>query len=58
MVEVVLEVDSSKARYFQDKKHLSSQKIIETKENGYLLLKFTVTQEFELEELIKKWLPF
>ncbi len=57
LIEVVLEVDSSKAFYFKAKNHLKSQKIIETKENGNLLVQFKVTQELEIEQLIKSWLP-
>ena len=57
LVDVVLEVDKSVAGYFKAKKHLASQKVIETKENGNLLVQFKVTQESELEELIKKWIP-
>ena len=57
LVNVILEVDSSKSEFFKAKKHLSTQETIETKENGNLLIKFTVTQESELEELVKKWIP-
>lgn len=57
LVSVILEVDASRAKYFEDKKFLSSQVIIEKKENGNLILKYIVTQEFELEELVKKWIP-
>ena len=58
LIEVVLEVDSSKAFYFKSKKFLSSQQVLETKENGNLLISYQVTQEIEIEELIKKWLPY
>ncbi|RLA84292.1 MAG: hypothetical protein DRG78_01905 [Epsilonproteobacteria bacterium] len=57
-VEVIVEVDSKKAFFYKSKKHLKSQEIIETKENGNLIVKFTVTQELEIEELIKKWIPY
>ena len=58
LINVVLEVDESKAFYFENKKYLKSQELIEKKENGNLLLSFKVTQEMEIEELIKKWIPF
>lgn len=58
LIEVVLEVDVSKVFYFKSKKFLSSQQILETKENGNLLISYQVTQEIEIEELIKKWLPY
>ena len=55
-IEVVLEVDQSKARFFRAKKFLPSQKTTEL-DNGNLQLRYTVTRELEVEELIKKWLP-
>ena len=58
LIEVVLEVDSSKAAFFKMKKHLKSQKRVEKLKNGNLILSFKVTQERELEELIMKWIPF
>jgi predicted DNA-binding transcriptional regulator YafY len=58
LIPIVLEVDKSKAFFFESKKYLKSQEIIEKKENGNLLLSFKVTQEMEIEELIKRWIPF
>jgi predicted DNA-binding transcriptional regulator YafY len=58
LIPVILEVDKSKAFFFESKKYLKSQELIEKKENGNLLLSFKVTQEMEIEELIKKWIPF
>lgn len=58
MFDVVLEVHQKKAFYFRSKNYLSSQEIIEEKENGNLLVKYSVTQEIEVEELIKKWIPY
>jgi predicted DNA-binding transcriptional regulator YafY len=57
LIEVLLEVDVSKAHFFKAKKFLTSQKIIETKPNGNLILSYQVTQIIEMDELIKKWLP-
>jgi len=57
LVEIVVEVSAFKAQYFQMKKHLNSQEIIEEKEDGSLIIKYIVTQEFEVDELIKKWIP-
>ena len=56
-VEVRVEVDVAKAKFFKAKNHFPSQKIVETKEDGSLLILFKVTQEMEVEELIKKWIP-
>ena len=58
LINIILEVDESKAFYFENKKYLKSQELIEKKENGNLLLSFKVTQEMEIEELVKKWIPF
>ena len=58
LIDVVLEVDSSKAFFFNAKKHLKSQELVEKKDNGNLLIKFKVTKELEIEELIKKWIPY
>lgn len=58
LIEVIVEVPSEKARFFKAKKHLASQKEVEQKEDGTLVLSFRVTQEMEMEELIKKWIPY
>ena len=46
------------ARFFKAKKFLPSQNILEEKDDGTLILSFKVTQDLEVEELIKKWIPF
>ena len=56
-MEIKREVDSKKTKHFKAKKHLASQVIEEEKENGNLILKFEVTDEIEIEDLIKSWLP-
>ncbi len=58
LIDIVLEIDSSKAYFFQAKKHLKSQEIVKEKENGNLLIKYKVTKELKVEELIKKWIPY
>lgn len=58
MIEVLVEVDNKKAKFFKLKKFLSSQKTVETKNDGSLILSFKVTQEMEIEELVKKWIPY
>jgi predicted DNA-binding transcriptional regulator YafY len=57
LINVVVEVDSQKAKFFKAKKFLPSQKELELKDDGSLVLSFRVTQEMEMEELVKKWLP-
>ena len=58
LIDVVVEVESQKARFFKAKKFLPSQKVVETKDDGSLALSFKVTQEMEMEELVKRWLPY
>ncbi len=57
MVKILVEVDEKKAHFFETKKFLPSQNIEEKLSNGNLLISFKVTQELEVEDLIKKWLP-
>jgi predicted DNA-binding transcriptional regulator YafY len=57
MTEVIVEVKNEKTRFFKAKNFLPSQRIVEQKADGSLVLSFKVTQELEIEELIKKWLP-
>lgn len=57
MIDVIVEVKKDKARFFKAKNFLPSQRILEQKENGNLVIAYRVTQELEIEELIKKWLP-
>ena len=53
LIEVTVEVDKRKARFFKAKKYLSSQKIVEEKEDGSLIVSYEVTQEMEMDEVIK-----
>jgi predicted DNA-binding transcriptional regulator YafY len=57
LIDVIVEVASEKAHHFKAKKHLPSQKIIEEKEDGTLVLSYTVTQTIEIDDLIKRWIP-
>ena len=58
LIEVRVEVDSQKARFFKAKNFLPSQKVEEEKGDGTFVLSFKVTQEMEMEELVKKWIPY
>ena len=58
LIDVVVEVSPQKARFFKAKKFLPSQKELTTKDDGTLILSFKVTQEMEMEELVKRWLPY
>ncbi len=57
LIDVKLEVSKEKAFYFKSKKHLKSQKEEEL-DNGNLLVTYKVTQLKEVDELVKKWLPY
>ncbi len=57
LIKVVLKVEKPKAKFFKLKKHLPSQKLIEEREDGSILISFEVTQELEVESLIKSWMP-
>lgn len=57
MIKILVEVEQQKAHFFETKKFLPSQTIEEKLSNGNLLISFKVTQELEIEDLIKKWLP-
>ena len=58
LIDALLEVDASKAFFFKNKSFLKSQKIVEEKDNGNLLISYQITQDMELEELVKRWIPF
>ena len=58
MIDIILEVDSSKAFYFKSKKFLKSQKLVRKTIDGNLIISYKVTKIDEVDELIKKWLPY
>ena len=58
LIDIKVEVLKQKAEFFKAKKFMPSQNIIETRDNGNLIITFQVTQELEIEELIKRWLPY
>lgn len=58
LIDVVLEVDKSKAFFFHAKKFLRSQVIFDTKENGNLIVTYKITQLREIDALIKQWIPY
>ncbi|MCT7535859.1 WYL domain-containing protein [Aliarcobacter cryaerophilus] len=58
LIKVLLEVDKTKISFFENKKFLPSQEIVEKLDNGNLILSFFVTQEIEIEDLIKRWIPY
>lgn len=57
-IKVLVEIDKSKTNFFKLKKHLPSQTFEKTNEDGSEIYSFKVTQNREMEELIKTWIPF
>ena len=57
LIKVIVQVDKEKAKYFKLKKYLPSQNIQKENEDGSLIISFEVTQEREMEEIVKKWIP-
>lgn len=58
LIDITLKVEKEKSYFFKVKKYLQSQEIIDENDDGSLIIQYKVTQEKEMEELIKKWLPF
>jgi len=58
MIEVILQIPEKLAKYFRLKKFLPSQEIISEDENGDITLRYMVTSVFEVDALIKQWIPY
>lgn len=56
--EVIIEIQKAQAKYFKLKKFFPTQKIIEEKDDGTIVISYMVTSENEVVGLIKQWLPF
>ncbi len=57
LIDIKLEVSSKKVFFFKSKRYLKSQNIDEVKDDGSLIVSYRVTQEMEVEDLIKRWIP-
>ncbi len=57
LVKVLIEVNKDQVKYFNLKKHIPSQKFEKTNDDCSVVYSYTVTQEKEMEELVKKWIP-
>ena len=55
--QVRIRVHQRIKRFFLLKKYLPSQSIVETLENGDIVVEYRVTNYHEVEELLIKWLP-
>ncbi len=56
--EVLIKIDASKSRYFQNKKYLSSQRIIKELEEGSILVSYMISNDMEIIPIIQRWIPF
>jgi len=54
---VQLRVNKQIRRFFIFKKYLPSQTVVKTYDDGDILVEYAVTNFYEIEELITKWLP-
>lgn len=55
--EVLIKVDKETSIYFKSKDFLESQEILEELEDGSLLVKFEVSHDEDIDNVIKAWLP-
>ena len=58
LIDVRVRISPEKARYFKAKKHLPSQEVIAENDDDSLIVSYTVTQEKEIHDLIKRWIPY
>lgn len=58
LIKIIVEVNKSKTKFFETKKFLPSQEIIDKLDNGNYIISFEVTQELEIEDIVKKWIPY
>ncbi len=55
--EVEVKIHASIAHFFTLKKQLSSQELLQKNEDGSLHVRFRITAEEDLDNLVKAWLP-
>jgi len=55
--DVIVRVLPEIAHYFKLKDFLNSQEILEEREDGSIIVKFDVTSDEDVDNLIKSWLP-
>ena len=55
--EVTIEVLPQISQYFLKRNFLQSQEIIKTLDDGALIIKFEVTHDEDIDNIIKSWLP-
>ena len=55
--EVTIKVNSNISQYFTLKKHLPSQELMQRNDDGSILVRFRVSTDEDVDNLIKSWLP-
>ncbi|MEA2091708.1 MAG: WYL domain-containing protein [Campylobacterota bacterium] len=55
--EVTIEVYPEIAEYFLKRNFLQSQEIVKEKDDGTLIIRFEITHDEDLDNIIKSWLP-
>ena len=55
--EVIIKVNKNVAQYFTLKKHLPSQELVKTNRDGSIIIKFKISTDEDVDNLIKSWLP-
>ena len=55
---VRLQVHSSKARYFKNKKYLKSQKVTKILEGDDIEVTYEISNDMEIIPIIQRWIPF
>lgn len=55
--DVTIEVYPEISEYFLKRNFLQSQEIIDTKTDGTLIIKFQITHDEDIDNLVKSWLP-
>ncbi|CAA6800751.1 MAG: Transcriptional regulator, putative [uncultured Sulfurovum sp.] len=55
--EVKVQVSKKIASYFKQKKHLKSQNIVEERDDGSLLVTYSINNMMEILPLVKQWVP-
>lgn len=55
--KVIVSINSNVAHYFKAKKVLSTQEIIEHKDDGSIVVEFEVSHDEDIDNIVKAWLP-
>jgi len=56
--QVILKVHPDKARYFQNKKYLNTQRVLKQLKSKEFLVSYFISDDMEIIPLIQRWIPF